>query len=361
MRALLVLSIAVLASGCGTKGTCTPTTCMGCCSRDDRCLAGTEPTQCGRNGSTCNACAAGQVCASGACSNPGQTGGGSATAGGSAGGASGGGSTLAGGSAAGGSAGGFVDPCPDDAKLVYVVDANGTFSSFNPRMVATPAQAFTSKGRLACPAASGAQPFSMSVDREAKAWVVYDDGELFRVDVNTLACTRMAVQSPTNAKIYGMGFVTDTAGGTTDTLYVAGNAIGSTFTTSQFGTLSTTPPYQVTVRTQLTGAPELTGTGDAHLWAFFPNVSPPRVSELSKTNGAVLRSFDAAALMGTPVAWAFAFWGGDFWIFLQRQGEASTTVYRMNGTTGAVTTPIPSSGRRIVGAGVSTCAPIMIQ
>ena len=42
-------------------------------------------------------------------------------------------------------------------------------------------------------------------------------------------------------------------------------------------------------------------------------------------------------------------------------GETSTTVYRMNGTTGAVTTPIPNSGRRIVGAGVSTCAPIMIE
>jgi hypothetical protein len=47
--------------------------------------------------------------------------------------------------------------------------------------------------------------------------------------------------------------------GTTDTLYIAGNAVTSMFTNSQFGTLSTTSPYTVTVRAQLTGAPELTG------------------------------------------------------------------------------------------------------
>lgn len=359
-RLLLLAGMTTLLASCGTHGTCTPMTCMGCCSRDDRCVAGTDAAQCGRNGSSCNTCASGQTCASGACSIPGATGGGSATAGGSA----GGGAASAGGTATGGGSSandaGFIDPCSDDAKLVYVVDSNGTFSSFNPRLAGMPG-AFTDKGRLACPAAGGATPFSMSVDRQAKAWVVYGNGELFRVDVNTLACTRIAVGSPNNAKVYGMGFVTDTAGGTTDTLYIAGNNVNSNFTTSQFGTLSTTAPYTVTLRSQLNGAPELTGTGDAHLWAFFPNVSPPLVSELSKTNGMALRSFPAASLMGTPTAWAFAFWGGDFWIFLQRQGETSTTVYRMNGTTGAVTTPIPNSGRRIVGAGVSTCAPIMIE
>lgn len=223
------------------------------------------------------------------------------------------------------------------------------------------AGAFTDKGRLACPASGGAQPFSMSVDREAKAWVVYGNGDLFRVDVNTLACTRVAVMSPTNAKIYGMGFVTDVAGGTTDTLYIAGNAVNAPLTTSQFGTLSTVAPYAVSLRSQLTGSPELTGTGDAHLWAFSPNVNPPLVSELNKTNGMAVRSFPAPALAGTPNAWAFAFWGGDFWIFLKRMGDPSTIVYRMNGSTGAVTTPIPNSGRNIVGAGVSTCAPIMIE
>lgn len=353
IRAAALLTIAAVFSACGSRGTCTPQTCMGCCTRDDRCVPGTEPTQCGRNGSTCNSCVSGQSCSSGACSIPGSAGGSAAGGSGSAGGAAAGGSAIG-----GGSAGGAVDPCSDDAKLVYVVDANGTFSSFNPRLAAMPG-AFTDKGRLACPSSS--QPFSMSVDRDAKAWVVYGNGDLFRVDVNTLACSRVAVMSPASARIYGMGFVADAPGATTDTLFIAGNAVGASFTTSQFGTLANVSPFNVTIRAQLSGAPELTGTGDAHLWAFFPNVSPPRVSELNKQTGVALRSFDAPSLMGMPTAWAFAFWGGDFWIFLQRQGEPSTSVYRMNGMTGVITTPIPNSGRRIVGAGVSTCAPIMIQ
>ncbi len=358
-RFLLVVVSLLLGAACGVKGACTSTNCNGCCTRAGACEAGTAPTACGKNASTCNTCASGQVCAAGACAAPG-AGGGSATGGGggTGGGDAGGTAGTSGGTS--GTGGGAVDPCPEDAKLVYVVDSDGTFSSFNPRMASTP-QAFSDKGRLACPASGGAQPFSMSVDRDAKAWVVYGNGELFRVDVNTLACSRIAVMSPTNAKVYGMGFVTDVAGGTTDTLYVAGNAVNSSFTTSQFGTLATTPPYAVTLRAQLTGAPELTGTGDAHLWAFFPNVDPPVVNELSKSNGMAIRSFQAPTLMGTPHAWAFAFWGGDFWIFLQKDNEPSTSVYRMNGMTGAVTTPIPNSGRRIVGAGVSTCAPIMIQ
>lgn len=291
--AILALS-AVLLSGCGTRGTCSQATCMGCCSRDDRCVTATDATACGRNGSSCNSCAAGQTCNSGACSIPGVTGGGgaggSATAGGSV---VGGGSSAGGNAQAGGAAGGAVDLCSDDAKLVYVVDSNGTFSSFNPRLAGMPG-AFTDKGRLSCPASGGATPFSMSVDRDAKAWVVYGNGELFRVDVNTLACSRIAVMSPSNAKVYGMGFVTDTVGGTTDTLYIAGNAVSSMFTNSQFGRLATTSPFTVTLRAPLTGAPELTGTGDAHLWAFFPNVSPPLVSELNKQNGMTLRKIGRA-------------------------------------------------------------------
>jgi hypothetical protein len=320
---------------------------------------GSDPTGCGRNGSTCNTCLSGQACNAGACGIPGAAGGNAMQGGGSAGGVAMAGG-AAGGSTAGGTAGGSVDPCSEDAKLVYVVDSNGTFSSFNPRL-AGQAGAFVDKGRLSCPASGGASPFSMGVDREAKAWVVYNNGELFRVDVNTLACTRLPVQSPMNAKVYGMGFVTDVPGGTTDTLYIAGNSITSSFSTSQFGTLSTTAPYSVMLHAQLMGAPELTGTGDAHLWAFFPNLSPPTVSELNKQTGGILRTFQAPGLAGTPNAWAFAFWGGDFWIFLKRSSDPSTTVWRMNGMTGAVTAAIPNSGREIVGAGVSTCAPIMIQ
>ncbi|MDB4958912.1 MAG: hypothetical protein JWO36_6481, partial [Myxococcales bacterium] len=57
---------------------------------------------------------------------------------------------------------------------------------------------------------------------------------------------------------------------------------------------------------------------------------------------------------------AFAFWGGVYWIFLMKDFELSTTVYQVDGTNGTIKSTTPASGRTIVGAGVSTCAPVVI-
>ena len=60
-------------------------------------------------------------------------------------------------------------------------------------------------------------------------------------------------------------------------------------------------------------------------------------------------------------AWAFAFYGGDYWLFLMKGSETSTTVYQVNGMTGAISGMTHTTGRVIVGAGVSTCAPVVIE
>jgi hypothetical protein len=67
-----------------------------------------------------------------------------------------------------------------------------------------------------------------------------------------------------------------------------------------------------------------------------------------------------SALAGTPTAWAFAFYGGDFWVFLQRDSDNSTNVWHLDGTSGAVTEALNDTGRTIVGAGESTCVPVTI-
>jgi hypothetical protein len=47
------------------------------------------------------------------------------------------------------------------------------------------------------------------------------------------------------------------------------------------------------------------------------------------------------------------FWGGSFWIFI------GNSVYAVDSTTQVLTEPLVSNGpRNIVGAGVSTCAPV---
>ena len=86
---------------------------------------------------------------------------------------------------------------------------------------------FTDLGRLDCPAGFSASPFSMSVDRDAFAWVLYSNEDLFRVDVkDPSSCTKTSWNSPNNLNKFGMGFSTDSVGGTTDTLFIAGGEDG---------------------------------------------------------------------------------------------------------------------------------------
>jgi hypothetical protein len=248
------------------------------------------------------------------------------------------------------------DNCSEEAKLVYTVDQNNQLATFDPVT-----KAFMDLGALDCPAEFLASPFSMGIDRTAGAWVLYSSGELFKVDTKTLACSPTTWSSPSGLLQFGMGFSTDTAGGTTDTLYIAGGS-GPTQPTSALNRLDTNSMTPSPVGT-VTGWPELTGTGNAELWGFFPTTTfggIPRVEQIDKTSGAAARTFNLPDLTGNASAWAFAFFGGDFFIFLMRDTELATTVYQIDGMDGGIKGMTATNGRTIVGAGVSTCAPVVI-
>lgn len=245
------------------------------------------------------------------------------------------------------------DGCSDEAKLIYVVDEGNTLSTYDPI-----SKTFNDKGQLGCPASFGATPFSMGIDRNAGAWVLYSSGELFQVNTETLACSPTNWSSQNGLIVFGMGFSTDTPGGTTDTLFIAGG-FGPTDPTSALNKLDLNSMSPTPVGT-VQDWPELTGTGDAELWGFFPSETQPRIAKLDKTSGAALQTFPLATLQGMPMAWAFAFFGGDFHVFLMRSNESSTTVHQVDGQTGQITGATPTATRRIVGAGVSTCAPTVI-
>ena len=42
------------------------------------------------------------------------------------------------------------------------------------------------------------------------------------------------------------------------------------------------------------------------------------VVQFNKTNGAILKMYDEPTLAGTGAGYAFAHWGGDYWVFLIR-------------------------------------------
>jgi hypothetical protein len=269
-----------------------------------------------------------------------------------------------GGDSGNGDVGNNTDGCSDEAKLIYVVDQNRKLLKFDPMT-----KAFTELGTLSCPASTGAVPFSMAIARDATAWVVYNSGELFRVETkNNLACTKSPwVPNTQGLKVFGMGFSTDQVGGTSDTLFISGGS-GPSASTSTLTKLDLGSFQPATVGT-VTGWPELTGTGGAELWGFFPHVPGinARIVKLNKASGAALQTYQETVLNDSqeparqPDAWAFAYHGGSFWVFLQKVTDDQTYVYQFNAGTGAmIGQKTDSGGRKIVGAGVSTCAPIII-
>ena len=254
----------------------------------------------------------------------------------------------------GGNDGTNANGCADGTELVYTIDQlDQRLSRFDPTT-----KTFEDLGQLSCPTQNDATPFSMSVARDGTAWVLYNSGELFTVPIGTLACTKTAWVRPTNLKVFGMGFSTDVPAGMSETLFIGGarDQSQASYTLARFdtATLTATP---IGSQPKL---PEMTGTGNAELWGFFPDANTPRVVQFNKATGEVTRTYDEPTLAGTNTGYAFAHWGGDFWVFLIKNGEPSTTVYHVDGTTGAIEETIPTTGRTIVGAGVSTCAPVVI-
>ena len=100
---------------------------------------------------------------------------------------------------------------------------------------------------------------------------------------------------------------------------------------------------------------EMTGTGDARLFAAFEG-TPYNVVEVNKANAKILSQAPQTAVSYPQGGsnFAFAFWGGDFWLFVGP--GTSTEVFQFKPATG-VTTKVSSTSAQIVGAGVSTCAP----
>jgi hypothetical protein len=107
------------------------------------------------------------------------------------------------------------------------------------------------------------------------------------------------------------------------------------------------------------GRCELTGTGDARLFGFFTTM-PAHVAEIQKASGATPAATDLSMVDASVGGYAFSFWGGSFWFYTASDTD-TTKVTRYDPTSNpAVTTVVaPMLDFTIVGAGVSTCAPLV--
>jgi len=82
-----------------------------------------------------------------------------------------------------------------------------------------------------------------------------------------------------------------------------------------------------------------------------------QVGQIDKMTSAITNAKVITGL-NTPSAWAFSFWGGDFYLYAAQSGSNSN-VTRYRPSDGSIdNTYMTNIGFRIVGAGVSTCAPL---
>lgn len=260
------------------------------------------------------------------------------------------------------SEGGMNPACAAGTDSIYAVDKDNVLYRFDPEEPTV--AAFTVVGPLGCEP-GGPTPYDMTVARDGFAHVLYGSYSAFskkaftfRVNIGDGACDGFSWVKTGTADfwMFSMGFVSDAPGSSTETLYLVDNGA----TPARLAYVAKDTGDIVPVGT-LPSEGDFLGTGDAELWGFFPGVEPPAVMRIDKNDGAVLETIPVQGLPplgGGGWAYAFAFWGGSFYIFYVIDGtDSSTNVWKLE-MDGTLTLHLPNTGLRIVGAGVSTCAPV---
>lgn len=258
-------------------------------------------------------------------------------------------------------------PCGVGSGLVYVFTSAGDLAAFEPTT-----GHFRRIGPIRCPGMRRglARPNSMAVDRAGTAWVNYIDGPIFAVSTRDASC-RETAYTPGQQGFWhlGMAFVSTGPNLSGETLFISSGTRGNggfddfgLGDTGGGGLARIENGERVVPIAPFTGRlngrlAELTGTGDGRLFGFFAT-RPATLAEIDPAT-AVIKNERVLPGIVAPAAWAHAFWGGRFYLFWSRSGEASV-VSRVD-----LDGRIEHLGRAprmvIVGAGVSTCAPTTLE
>ncbi len=232
--------------------------------------------------------------------------------------------------------------CDEDNKQIYVVTDDYRLVRFLPVK-----RLFHPIGKVGCAASGRASPYSMAVDRHGMAYVLYNSGELFKVSTRDARCEKTTfAEGQQGMKLFGMAFVTDGPDGVSESLWVAGFEEPWRLAKIDVPSMKMQAPLAVKGKG---GSFELTGRGDGRVFGFDPE-PPARIVEIDTASGAISQD---RRVKGLPKcqSWAVAQYWGDFWVFCDNQ----LTRYSLKDDSSEVVQA--DTGYRIVGAGVSTCAP----
>jgi hypothetical protein len=254
------------------------------------------------------------------------------------------------------------DECADaGTTYIYLITSENELARFYP-----PEGQVHIIGPISCPVTDPQDaPFSMAVDRAGTAYVLFNQGDLFRVNTGTAACQATTFQKDQNGfHTFGMGYSANVADAG-ETLYIASD-FGGGVDPERLGVLDTTlmVPTEVGQFDQMIGNAELTGSGDGHLYGFgIENINGQsfvHLAEIDKQTAGIIDDAFITLPSGNEQidGWAFAFWGGDFYFFTSTQSMVQqSNIARYHPGDPPMATLVTTFGGTIVGAGVSTCAP----
>ena len=267
--------------------------------------------------------------------------------------------------------------CDERAKSIYLVSRQGEGNPAKLVRFEPASKTFTEVGEIVCEGET-TQPYSMGVRRDGTAEMVFASGHIHYVSTLDASCTPSAwpTTGVNNYKLFGMGYASDEAGGDTETLFL-GASPDTKETDAILMARLAKANVQAAEATPLATSfpsytPELTGNGKGELWGFRPAYTyyrpppaagtpdgphPAAVFRFNKADGSVAEKFELPSLPDFS-AFAFAHWGGRYYIFLGSNG-GSTNVWEFDPETGGVVSYVPNTGLNVVGAGVSTCAPVV--
>jgi len=214
-------------------------------------------------------------------------------------------------------------------------------------------------------------PYAMAVDRQGYAWVQYMDGDLRRVPVTDVSQCEDPGYAPGQGgvNLFGMAFVSNSNVDVCDRIYGATyDGIGPFSEGPNFGDFVAIDPDTLVLsklgKNNFNGA-DATGTGDGRAF-IFGGVNPAKLVEFDKDDGTILSTLPLGDLE-IGGAFAFTFFAGDFYLHTDSDNDFNSEITRldyddsdMNGQKDLIKI-VDSAPLRIVGSGVSTCAPVVPQ